>query len=71
MPKEISDIEQAFYELDKVRQQAKLLFQQIDLLSDFLLSRIKPPDNEVKQNSGQMIDPRTGKPFRSNKSANN
>ena len=54
--REITDLEQAFYEIEKIKQQ-------VNLLSDSLLSKIKDK-NAVTQKSNEMIDPRTGKPFR-------
>jgi len=51
----ITDLEQAFYELEKIKQH-------VNMLSDFLLSKIKA-NGEVKQQTSGMIDPRTGLPF--------
>jgi hypothetical protein len=53
---EISDLERAFHELQRIKQQ-------INLLSDFLGSKLKDQERSRPRASG-MIDPRTGKPFR-------
>ena len=53
---EITKLEQAFHELEKIKQQ-------VILLSDFLLSQIKAEKKSEQKNRG-MIDPRTGRPFR-------
>ena len=55
MAKEVTDLVKAFYELEKIKQQ-------VNLLSDFLLSKINA-GGEVQQQSKDMIDPRTGLPF--------
>ena len=53
--REVTDLEKAFYELEKIKQQ-------VDLLSDFLLSKLNDHiDDEFKAN--ELIDPRTGEKF--------
>jgi hypothetical protein len=52
---EISDLQRAFYELEKIKQQ-------VNLLSDFLLSKLRDhAADELKSN--ELIDPRTGEKF--------
>jgi uncharacterized protein YPO0396 len=52
---EINDLQRAFYELEKIKQQ-------VNLLSDFLLSKLRDQvGNESK--SDELIDPRTGQKF--------
>jgi len=52
---EITDLEKAFYELEKIKQQ-------INLLSDFLASKLRDQANTQPKTSG-MVDPRTGELF--------
>ena len=53
--REVTDLEKAFYELQKIQQQ-------INLLSDFLLSKLRhQAADESKGND--LIDPRTGQKF--------
>jgi len=54
--KEITDIEQVYFEVQKIKQQ-------VNVLSDFLASRLKHKQQHKPKTAG-MIDPRTGKPFR-------
>ena len=53
--REVTDLEKAFYELEKIKQQ-------VNMLSDFLLSKLRDQvANESKSND--LIDPRTGQKF--------
>ena len=54
--KEISDYERAYFELEKIRQQ-------VDSLSDFLLSKIREEHSSTSRRRKTLIDPRTGEPF--------
>jgi hypothetical protein len=47
----------AFHELEKIKRQ-------VELLSDFLLSKIEPGEKVKQPRSKVMIDPRTNKPFK-------
>jgi len=51
---EISDLEKVFYELEKIKQQ-------VNLLSDFLASKLRSQADT--QQTSEMLDPITGKPF--------
>jgi len=57
--REITDYERAFFELEKIRQQ-------VDNLSEFLLSKIKQ-DRDDGQRPKTLLDPRTGEPFSARK----
>ena len=56
---EITDIEQAFFELERIKRQ-------INALSDFLAAKLRDQHSSAPKTVG-MIDPRTGKPFGSDK----
>jgi hypothetical protein len=53
---EISEIEQAYHELEKIKRQ-------MDALSDFLASKLRDRHTSAPKTRG-MIDPRTNRPFR-------
>jgi len=55
MNEEITEIEQAFFELEKIKRQ-------INALSDFLSSKIRDKKTAASKTQG-MIDPRTGEQF--------
>ena len=54
--REISDLEQAFHQLELIKRQ-------VHALSEFLASKMRDQYTKKPKTSG-MIDPRTGKPFR-------
>ena len=54
--KEISELEQAYHQLDQIKRQ-------VNALSDFLASKLRDKHDHKPKTRG-MLDPRTGKPFR-------
>ena len=60
MAKEMTDITEM--DMQQVYCRLQEIQQEIALLSDFVLSKIRI-ENELKQKSRDMIDPRTGLPF--------
>ena len=53
--REIDDLERVFYELEKIKQQ-------VNCLSDFLLSKLRDQIGDTGR-SNDLIDPRTGQRF--------
>jgi hypothetical protein len=53
--REVTDLEKAFYELEKIRRQ-------VNLLSDFLMSKLREQATD-ESTANDLIDPRTGKKF--------
>jgi hypothetical protein len=56
---EISELEQAYHELQKIQRQ-------VSALSDFLASKLRDQHASAPRTKG-MVDPRTNRPFRQQK----
>ena len=59
----ITELEQVYFELAKIRRQ-------VDVLSDFIASKLRDQHGHAPQTEG-MIDPRTNKPFKKERTDGN